>query len=88
FKMKSKTFTLKKRSFKPGDTFYMSSDGYVDQFGGPQKKKFMRKRFIKMLGEIHDQSMYDQEMAIKSALQDWKGSTEQIDDILVMGIRV
>ncbi len=88
FKMKSKTFTLKKRKFKAGDTFYMSSDGYVDQFGGPNTKKFMRKRFIKMITEIHDQTMYEQEMAIKSALQDWKGTNEQIDDILVMGIRV
>lgn len=88
FKMKSKTFTLKKRKFKAGDTFYMSSDGYVDQFGGPNSKKFMRKRFIKLLIEIHNQSMYEQEMAIKSALQDWKGTNEQIDDILVMGMRI
>ena len=66
----------------------MSSDGYFDQFGGPKKKKFMRKRFAQLLLDNHDLTMYEQEMAIKSALQDWKGTNEQIDDILVMGIRV
>lgn len=88
FKMAQKEFKQQTLPFKPGDTFYMSSDGYFDQFGGPKKKKFMRKRFAQLLLDNHDLTMYEQEMAIKSALQDWKGTNEQIDDILVMGIRV
>ena len=88
FKMAKKEFKQQTLSFKPGDTFYMSSDGYFDQFGGPKKKKFMRKRFAQLLLDNHQQTMYEQEMEIKSAFQDWKGTNEQIDDILVMGIRV
>lgn len=87
FKMAKKVFKQQTISFNSGDTFYMSTDGYFDQFGGPKKKKFMRKRFAQLLLDNHNQTMYEQEMEIKSALQDWKGTNEQIDDILVMGIR-
>ncbi len=71
-----------------GDCVYMTTDGFQDQFGGPKNKKFTRKRFIQLLLDIQGNGMYDQEMMLKSALQDWKGTYEQIDDILVIGLKI
>ncbi|MDP4587867.1 MAG: hypothetical protein NWS86_06770, partial [Flavobacteriales bacterium] len=62
--------------------------GYADQFGGPQNKKFTRKRWIEELEGAQGMSMYEQEMKLKSALQDWKSTNEQVDDILVMGMQL
>ncbi|MGB0423048.1 MAG: PP2C family protein-serine/threonine phosphatase, partial [Flavobacteriales bacterium] len=86
FKMADKTFTEHTVDIVKGDSVYMLTDGYADQFGGPKNKKFMRKRFMDMLDEIQGKTMFEQEMEIKSRLQDWKSTSEQIDDILVMGI--
>ena len=71
-----------------GDCIYISSDGYVDQFGGPENKKFMSKRFEDLLLEINNLSMTDQKEMLLKRLSDWKGTNEQVDDILVIGIRV
>ncbi|MBK7131728.1 MAG: SpoIIE family protein phosphatase [Bacteroidales bacterium] len=71
-----------------GDCIYISSDGYVDQFGGPENKKFMSKRFEDLLLEINNLSMTDQKEMLQKRLSDWKGENEQVDDILVIGIRV
>jgi serine phosphatase RsbU (regulator of sigma subunit) len=71
-----------------GDTFYIFSDGFVDQKGGKEGKKFMSKSFKNLLLEIHDQPMYDQKAILDKALVDWMGNNSQMDDILVMGVRV
>jgi serine phosphatase RsbU (regulator of sigma subunit) len=71
-----------------GDTLYISSDGYVDQFGGPENKKFMSKRFEDLLLEINSLSMSEQKEVLQNRLSEWKGTNEQVDDILVIGIRV
>lgn len=86
FKMEGKDFVEQVLPLEKGDTVYMLTDGFVDQFGGPKNKKFTKKRWIRLLEAAQDKSMYDQEMMIKGALQDWKGAQEQIDDILVIGI--
>lgn len=83
-----KQFTHHKLQLKPGDCLYMFTDGLVDQFGGFQNKKFTRRRFIEFIRDLDHETMYQQELAIKSKLQDWKGAQEQVDDILVMGIRI
>jgi len=70
------------------DCLYISSDGYVDQFGGPENKKFMSKRFEDLLLEINNLSMTEQKEMLQKRLYDWKGENEQVDDILVIGIRV
>ncbi len=82
------SFTSHVIDFKPGDTFYMYSDGYVDQFGGPDNRKFMSKSFREMLLNIQDKTMKDQETYLNETIDNWRGSTEQIDDILVMGIKL
>lgn len=88
FRGQDKNFTCHRIPFQEADHFYMLSDGFTDQFGGPKNKKFSRRRWISLLNEISDASMYEQEMTIKRTLQNWKGTNEQIDDILVMGVRV
>ncbi len=87
FQHESKSYTLHEFSYQKGDTFYMHTDGIVDQFGGPSNKKFSRRRLIEMITSLSDTSMYEQELLIKNRIQDWKGTYEQIDDILIMGIR-
>ena len=69
------------------DTIYLFSDGYADQFGGPNKKKLMTKKFKEILLSIQNQSMAQQHKYLTSYIEDWCKHTEQIDDILVIGIK-
>ena len=73
---------------KKGDILYMSSDGFRDQFGGPKKKKFTRSRFHDLLLDIHENEMNEQKEILDKTLSDWMHGYEQIDDILVMGIKI
>ena len=69
--------------------FYIFSDGYLDQFGGPESKKFMIKNFKELLLSIHLKPFAEQKEILNTTIQDWKGNHEkQLDDILVMGMRV
>ena len=70
-----------------GDTLYMFSDGYPDQMGGPKGKKFMVKKFKNLLLGIQDVAMTKQKVILDTTLEDWKKDVEQVDDILVIGIR-
>jgi serine phosphatase RsbU (regulator of sigma subunit) len=80
-------FTHHEVKLEKGDTVYMFSDGYHDQFGGPKGKKFKMGKFRKLLLSIQDQTMQEQKDILKDTMRKWKGKTEQVDDILVMGIR-
>ncbi|HNY14415.1 MAG TPA: SpoIIE family protein phosphatase [Bacteroidales bacterium] len=71
-----------------GDCIYLFSDGYADQFGGPENKKFMYKHFEDLLVEVSDKPMEEQKDILLERLNSWKGRNEQVDDILVIGIRV
>jgi len=71
-----------------GDTIYLHSDGYADQFGGPTKKKLMTKKFKEILCSIQHLSLNDQKEYLKKFMEDWCVDTEQIDDILVIGIKI
>ncbi|MES2285199.1 MAG: tetratricopeptide repeat protein [Bacteroidota bacterium] len=81
-------FTNHKISLSKGDSIYIFSDGFVDQFGGTKGKKFMSKRFKDLLLVSCGQSMVEQEKNLRKALESWKGSREQVDDILVIGIKI
>jgi serine phosphatase RsbU (regulator of sigma subunit)/ligand-binding sensor domain-containing protein len=70
-----------------GISYYMFSDGYIDQFGGEHGRKFMKKNFKRLLLDIQDYPMSRQKEILEKNLKDWMGSSPQIDDILVMGIR-
>ncbi len=85
---KEKPFKKQELELKTGDCLYLFSDGYMDQFGGSEKEKFNSDRFKKLLCDIHGLSMEQQKNKLVSELKSWMGSEEQIDDILVMGIKV
>lgn len=69
-------------------TFYLATDGYRDQFGGEHNKKFMARRFKELLYYIHDKPMYAQQKILDEVITKWLGKNEQIDDMLVIGIRI
>ncbi|MES2287849.1 MAG: two-component regulator propeller domain-containing protein [Bacteroidota bacterium] len=73
---------------KPGDTFYIFTDGYADQFGGEKGKKFTTKKFKKLLIDIQNKSMQEQETLLSNVMDAWSLNTEQVDDILIIGIRI
>lgn len=81
-------FNLNELEFDKKDTLYLFSDGYADQFGGSNAKKMMTKRFKDILIEINPLSMHDQKHYLSNYFEEWKGSNEQVDDILVIGIRL
>lgn len=71
-----------------GDTIYLFSDGYADQFGGEKGKKFMYKPFKRLLSEIHHLPMEEQKQKLIDTFNTWKGSLEQVDDVCIIGVRV
>ncbi|MCD6566448.1 MAG: SpoIIE family protein phosphatase [Bacteroidales bacterium] len=73
---------------KPGLSLYMLSDGYVDQFGGPLGKKYMSKKFKKLILDIQDKSMEEQGKILDETLIEWIGELDQIDDVLVVGLKM
>ncbi len=85
---KDRTFTNHDIQLETGDTFYLFTDGFIDQKGGKENKKFLSRRFKSLLLEVHDQSMYDQKDVLNRSLIDWMGENSQMDDILVVGVRV
>ena len=84
----SKPFTNHILDLQKDDIIYIFSDGYIDQFGGPQAKKYMIKRFKQLLLDIQDKNMQQQKEHLDKTIEDWKGSEGQVDDILVIGIKV
>jgi serine phosphatase RsbU (regulator of sigma subunit) len=82
-----KNFEEIKISYLEDDTLYLFTDGYIDQFGGINNKKFMIKRFRELLLEIHLLPMSEQRQKLEANINYWIGNNEQTDDITVMGIR-
>ena len=81
-------FTNHEIQLHNGDMIYMFSDGYVDQFGGPNRKKFLSKNFRQLIHEIKYKSMTEQEKILNETIENWKGEYEQIDDITVLGLKI
>ncbi len=81
-------YTTHSFELEKGDSIYIFSDGYVDQFGGEKGKKFKTKAFRTLLLSIQDKSMEDQKAIIDESFESWRGSLEQIDDVCVIGVRV
>lgn len=87
FELEGRTFTDHRIQLQKGDAVYIFSDGYADQFGGARGKKFLYRRFRELLLEIHGSPMDRQKIMLLEALNQWKGAHEQVDDILVIGMR-
>ncbi len=80
-------FTLHEIDLQKGDTFYTFSDGYADQFGGPNQKKFLSKNFRKVLLEMQNLPMFEQGKRLDEIFEDYRAELEQVDDVVVIGVR-
>jgi serine phosphatase RsbU (regulator of sigma subunit) len=81
-------FTNHNVQLETDDCVYMFTDGFADQFGGDKGKKFMVKNFERQLTEINSESMEKQQAIIQEKFEAWKGNHEQVDDVLVIGIKI
>jgi len=82
------SFTNHQVDLKKNDSIYLFSDGYVDQLGGPLRKTFRVRNFRKLLLKIQGHTMEEQKDILVEKLEKWQGAVEQIDDILVVGIKI
>ena len=82
-----KTFTNHEIKVREGDTIYMFSDGFADQFGGESGKKFKTAPMKELLLNIQEKSMEEQRAILDNTIEAWRGNIEQIDDILIIGRR-
>jgi len=80
-------FALHQLDLKKGDAFYTFSDGFADQFGGPNRKKFLAKNFRNLLLSIQDFSMIEQGNHLDVVFTDYRKEVEQIDDVVVIGVK-
>jgi serine phosphatase RsbU (regulator of sigma subunit) len=84
----TKPFSLQKIDLKKGDIVYTFTDGYADQFGGEKGKKFKYKQLQDILLANSSLGMDDQKLFLEKAFDKWKGNLEQIDDVLIIGIKI
>jgi len=85
---KMSEFTRYTIEMNKGDRLYMFTDGFPDQFGGPQGKKFKYRPFKDLLLEVHERPMEEQHRILSLIFEEWKGDLSQIDDVLVIGLRL
>jgi len=81
-------FTNHEWELQRNDRIYIFTDGYADQFGGPKGKKFKYRQLQELLLEIHLKPMAEQKAILDATIGQWRGDLEQVDDILVIGIRI
>ena len=82
-----KSFTTHEIALTGAEKCYLFTDGYTDQFGGPNKRKFTPKRLQELLGQIHALPFDEQGRRVARVFDDWKGDVEQLDDVSVLGFR-
>ncbi|MDF1672140.1 MAG: tetratricopeptide repeat protein [Vicingaceae bacterium] len=81
-------YTTHTLELQKGDSIYIFSDGYADQFGGEKGKKLKTANFKKLLLSIQKESMEKQKQLIDEAFENWRGNLEQLDDVCVIGVRI
>jgi serine phosphatase RsbU (regulator of sigma subunit) len=86
--IEERKFTNHELKFEDGDWLYMFSDGYVDQFGGDRKRKFMKKQFKELLISMCQKTCDAQCEILDKEMTNWKGDMDQIDDITVLGLHL
>lgn len=82
------SFNLYSVNLQKGDSLYLYTDGYADQFGGGKGKKFKYKPLNKLLSELNTESLTKQQDILNSTFDSWKGNLEQVDDVLIVGIKI
>jgi serine phosphatase RsbU (regulator of sigma subunit) len=83
-----KIFTHEEVIVSTGDMIYLFSDGYADQFGGPEGKKLKTRNLEELLLQIHTLPAHQQRQELNTRFENWRGSLEQVDDVCIIGIRV
>ena len=83
-----RNFTHQEVQLQPGDNVFIFSDGYADQFGGPEGKKFKYRQMKDLFLRICSLPPVEQKEILERTIEDWKGPLEQVDDICVIGVRV
>jgi len=86
--IKTDSFETFEINCNKGDSIYLFTDGYPDQFGGPKGKKFKYKQFEEILLANHQFSLNTQKEKLNNAFEEWRGNLEQVDDVCVVGIRI
>jgi serine phosphatase RsbU (regulator of sigma subunit) len=86
--LKETPFTINCIDTMPGDSFYLFTDGFSDQFGGIGDKKFKHKRFKLIIESVQGLPMAQQKESLEIAFNEWKGAAQQIDDVLVFGFQL
>ena len=86
--IENKVFETVELQLSKNDTIYMFSDGYADQFGGPSGKRMKMSRVQNIINDVYNRDMNEQYRVIKENFNLWKGENEQIDDVLMMGVRI
>jgi serine phosphatase RsbU (regulator of sigma subunit) len=81
-------FTNYAISVEKGDTVYVFSDGYTDQFGGADGSKYKKSNLKKLLSEIYYRPLAEQRSILEAELAKWQGSMAQVDDITIIGVRI
>jgi serine phosphatase RsbU (regulator of sigma subunit) len=85
--LKENAFTNNTIDVMPGDTFYLYSDGFSDQFGELTNKKLKHRNFKRLLESVSGMTMSEQKIGLEKAFLDWKGSEPQVDDVLIFGFK-
>ncbi|HRD40937.1 MAG TPA: SpoIIE family protein phosphatase, partial [Bacteroidia bacterium] len=81
-------FTMHELNLQKGDTLYLVTDGYADQFGGPKGKKFKYKQLQEEILKASALSTSEQKEKLSKVFEDWKGALEQVDDVCIVGLKV
>ena len=84
----SKSFTTHRMEVKKGDLIYLFTDGFADQFGGTDGKKFKSAGLKKLVLAVHDQPAELQRQALLEGFEGWKGDLEQVDDVCIIGVKI
>jgi serine phosphatase RsbU (regulator of sigma subunit) len=86
--VEEKNFSNHNIKVQKGDCFYVFSDGFQDQFGGAEGKKFLSRSMKRMFCDVHSQPMLKQKELIEKTMQQWMKGHEQVDDMIILGVRI
>lgn len=85
---RKESFTLHNLELSKGDTLYLYTDGFADQFGGPKGKKFKYKQLNELLLNINSLTLVNQKQNLENVFTEWKGNLEQVDDVCLIGLKI